>query len=183
MSQTHKQSPPDDARRQDFRKAWSRFATGVTLITTTEPGGGVHAMTANGVTSVSLTPPLILACIGYERNTYGFIRANGRFGISILDAGQGDIARHYALPPERRGRADGHEFVHLNGASVLAGALAAMDCTVVAAHEAGDHTIFVAEVGRFQVRDGRPLIWYAGQYGDLAPRDHPPGAPAPGRVQ
>ena len=40
-----------------FRSAWSNFATGVTVISTTEVDGGVHGMTANSVTSVSLEPP------------------------------------------------------------------------------------------------------------------------------
>ena len=44
-----------------YRDAWSRFATGVTVITMLEPDGSVHGMTASSVTSVSLDPPLVLA--------------------------------------------------------------------------------------------------------------------------
>jgi flavin reductase (DIM6/NTAB) family NADH-FMN oxidoreductase RutF len=156
--------------QKEFRKAWSRFATGVTLITTTEPDGAVHAMTANGVTSVSLSPPLALVSIGHERNTHRLIRANGKFGISILGASQAAAAAYYAQPPERRDAATRFQFQDLGGARVLVGALAAMRCRVVAEHEAGDHTIFVAEAEKLEVRDGKPLLWFAGAFGDFALR-------------
>jgi flavin reductase (DIM6/NTAB) family NADH-FMN oxidoreductase RutF len=127
-------------------------------------------MTANGVTSVSLSPPLALACVGHERNTYTLIRSNKRFGISVLSAGQEAVAAHFALPPEKRNPASQFEFVHLNSVPVLKGALAAMDCRVVAAHEAGDHTIFIAEVERTEVTDGDPLLWFGGEFASLAGR-------------
>lgn len=159
---------PDIPNRNDFRRAWSRFATGVTLITTVEPGGIVHGMTANGVTSVSLSPPLALACVGHERNTHALVRSNGRFGISVLSAGQQAVAAHFALSPEKRDPASRFDFVYLNSVPVLKGALAAMDCRVVASHEAGDHTIFIAEVERTEVSDGDPLLWFAGEFASLA---------------
>jgi flavin reductase (DIM6/NTAB) family NADH-FMN oxidoreductase RutF len=42
-----------------LRKAMGRFATGVTIVTTAQRDL-VHGMTANGVMSVSLDPPLIV---------------------------------------------------------------------------------------------------------------------------
>ena len=59
-----------------FRSAWSNFATGVTVISTTEVDGGVHGMTANSVTSVSLEPPLALITIAHERNSYPLVKQN-----------------------------------------------------------------------------------------------------------
>ncbi|MBT3555648.1 MAG: flavin reductase family protein, partial [Chloroflexi bacterium] len=58
-----------------YRDAWSRFATGVTVITTVEPSGAVHGMTASSVTSVSLDPPLVLAVIGESRQTHALIES------------------------------------------------------------------------------------------------------------
>lgn len=156
-----------ETRQNDFKKAWSRFATGVAVITTVEPGGQVHGMTANGVTSVSLDPPLALASVGHERNTHGLIESTGRFGISILKAGQAHIARHYTLPPSQRPADVRVRFDDLGATPVVAGALAAMACTVVAAHPAGDHTIFVAEVEAHSISEGNPLLWYMGRFGEL----------------
>ena len=49
-----------------FRKAMGTFATGVTIITTPDKEG-VHGMTANAFTSVSLDPPLILVSVNKKR--------------------------------------------------------------------------------------------------------------------
>ncbi len=167
MSSTAPKHPTAEARQNEFRRAWSKFATGVTVITTVEPDGAVHGMTANGVTSVSLSPPMALLCVGHDRNTYRLIKSNGRFGINILSSGQQSVASHYAQPPEKRNPAVMFDFEDLGKTPVLKGALASMDCRVVAAHEAGDHTIFVADVEHITVGEGDPLLWYGGSFGDL----------------
>ena len=46
-----------------LRKAMGRFATGVTVVTTAHRDH-VHGMTANGVMSVSLDPPLVVVSLG-----------------------------------------------------------------------------------------------------------------------
>lgn len=54
-----------------------------------------------------------------------------------------------------------------NGPPVIGGSLAAMSCKVVAAHDAGDHTIFVGEVVEVTQNDGDPLLYYTGKFGQL----------------
>ena len=49
-----------------YRKAMGCFATGVTIITV-DLDGGVHGMTANAFTSVSLDPMLVLVCVDLAR--------------------------------------------------------------------------------------------------------------------
>lgn len=149
----------------EYRRAWSRFATGVTIITTLEPDGTVHGMTANGVTSVSLDPPMALVCVGHNRNTYGLIKSTGRYGMSVLAASQQHVARHFTLPPESRPDNHSIRFIELGNSPVVEGAIAAMDCRVVSAYESGDHTIFVAEVESVRTGDGAPLVWYEGGFG------------------
>ena len=151
-----------------YRDAWSKFATGVTVITTLEPGGAVHGMTASSVASVSLDPPLVLVVIGEERQTHGLIESTGRFGMSILDTGQTDIAKHFAAPPETRGDIDSGHITTLSETPVVAGAIAAMSCRVSAAHKAGDHTVFIGEVESIAVGKGEPLVWFQRQFGGFA---------------
>jgi 4-nitrophenol 2-monooxygenase / 4-nitrocatechol 4-monooxygenase, reductase component len=55
------------------------------------------------------------------------------------------------------------------GAPVLEIALAWVDCRVVSALPAGDHTIFVGEVLGADAREGRPLVYYRGGYGRFEP--------------
>lgn len=153
----------------EYRNAWARFATGVTVITTHEPDGSVHGMTANGVLSVSLDPPLALASIGHNRNSYSLIRASGRFGISILNSGQQDIADHFALPPERRPVPSGVKTHRLGKSTVIAGALAALDCRVIAEHLEGDHTLFIARAEAISYTTAEPLVWLDGKFGRFTP--------------
>ena len=153
---------------ESFRNAWARFGTGVTVITTREPDGGelkVHGMTANGVVSVSLEPPLALASVGHNRNSYPLIKTNRRFGISILTTDQEAIARHYTNPPEDRDPDADMPLLPLGESFVVNEALASMDCRVVAEHEEGDHTLFIAEVEFISLGDGEPMLWYQGGYG------------------
>ncbi len=148
-----------------YRDAWSRFATGVTVITTVEPDGKTHGMTASSVTSVSLDPQLVLVVVGEERQSHGLIESTGRFGISILDAEQTDIATHFATPPEKRGAIDSKHLSKISGTPVITGAIAVMDCKVTAAHKAGDHTVYIGQVEAINVGEGDPLVWFQRQFG------------------
>jgi flavin reductase (DIM6/NTAB) family NADH-FMN oxidoreductase RutF len=52
---------------------------------------------------------------------------------------------------------------------LVAGALAHLECRVVAAHAAGDHTIYVGEIVALSTRAGRPLVYNQGGYRRLHP--------------
>jgi len=151
-----------------FRKAWGKFPTGVSVITTIEPNGDVHGMTANGINSVSLNPLLILACVGHSANTHQLIRKSERFAINILSETQESIGRYYALPVEDRTVVPeaGFNFT-ATGSALLKGSLATMDCHVVNHHEAGDHTIFIGEVDQIEVHEGKPLVFFEGNWRGL----------------
>ncbi len=147
-----------------YRDAWSRFATGVTVITTVEPDGSVHGMTASSVTSVSIDPPLVLAVIGETRQTHTYIGNTGRFGMSILNENQRDIAMHFADPHKNGTQLDASFVGNMSGIPVIAKSIAAMGCRVIAAHKAGDHTVFIGEVESIQLDDGNPLVWFQREF-------------------
>ncbi len=151
-----------------FRQAWGKFPTGVSLMTTIQPDGEVHGMTANGINSVSLEPLLVLACVGHAANSHTLIRQSGRFALSVLNEDQQDIGEYYARPLERR-TGDVHASFSFTerGAALLDGGLAAMDCRMVDQHEAGDHTIFIGEVDEIRIGAGRPLVFFEGKFGGL----------------
>lgn len=149
----------------DFRKAMGVFATGVTVITL-DSEGDVHGMTANAFTSVSLDPKLILVCVNRRARTHAHLHAKKRFGVNILAENQHGISEHYA----RTNRNDttevpGARFDRTkHGTPVLHGALAYLECRLHSAQEAGDHTIFIAEVEEVVVRKGQPLLYFASAY-------------------
>ena len=158
----------DAVSADSVRKAWSCFGTGVTVITTPEPGGKVHGMTANGVVSVSLEPPLALVSIAHSRNSHPLVKTNGRFAISILSTKQERVARHFTRPPEERDVDDVISYVALGESVAIGDALAAMDCQVVTEYVEGDHTLFVARVEHVKLGEGEPMLWYQGRFGKFA---------------
>ena len=68
------------------------FATGVTVITSVGADGAPVGTTANAVTSLSLDPPLILACFDLGSLTLRAIRGHGAFVVNVLAAAQRQLS-------------------------------------------------------------------------------------------
>lgn len=146
-----------------LRKAMGRFATGVTVVTTAQRDQ-VHGMTANGVMSVSLDPPLIVVSLG-DCKMDELLPRTRRYGISVLRADQEQLARHFSgRPVEEVAPA----FSWFRELPFIQGALAHVGCRVEAIHEAGDHRLWIGRVEYMEDEDGDPLLFYAGRFGHLA---------------
>ncbi len=143
------------------------FATGVTIITV-DLDGEVHGMTANAFTSVSLDPMLVLVCVDASTRTHAHLHAKKRFGINVLCENQRAISEYYARPDRTHEHAEieaGARFDRTKqGTPMLHGSLAYLECRLRSAEDAGDHTIFIAEVEDVVVRDGQPLLFFRGKY-------------------
>ena len=153
--------------REQFRQAMGSFATGVTVITVAEAGSEVHGMTANAFASVSLDPLLVLVCVDHRARTHAHLREKKRFGINVLAADQRLISEFYAGSTEKHQQAEaaGAAFDRtIHGTPVLRGALAFLECRLQHAEEAGDHTVFIAEVEDVKIREGTPLLYFHGRY-------------------
>jgi flavin reductase (DIM6/NTAB) family NADH-FMN oxidoreductase RutF len=151
-----------------FRAALGRFATGVTVITVPTTDGGVHGMTASAFCSVSLRPPLVLVCVDHLAETYLHLRERCCFGVSVLKQEQEALSEFFADPERNPDAAYRLGIIYKkmeSGMPVLADALAQIDCTVVEAYPAGDHSIFVGQVNEIAVQDGNPLLYFRGRYG------------------
>jgi flavin reductase (DIM6/NTAB) family NADH-FMN oxidoreductase RutF len=93
--------------------------------------------------------------------------AHPRFGVSILSSRQEEYSRRFAADDDVS-RFDGIAYTRGDsGAVLLDDALAHMECSITAHYDAGDHTIFVADVEHASPRDGRPLLYYRGGYAQL----------------
>jgi flavin reductase (DIM6/NTAB) family NADH-FMN oxidoreductase RutF len=147
---------------RDLRQVMGRFATGVTVVTTTDRDV-IHGMTANAFLSVSLHPPLVLVSLGRCRMSEMLPRA-GRYGVSVLAHDQEHFAAHFAA---QRASPVEPSFVWHDGLPLLDGALAQIACRVVDVHPAGDHVLWIGEVEHLHHRDGEPLLFYTGRFGTL----------------
>ena len=154
-----------------FKEAWGKFPTGVSVITTVQKNGEVHGMAANGITAVSLDPPLVLACIGHQRNSYEIIQKTKRFCINILNEFQQNLAEYYARPlKQRTGSINPTFWFTSNGAAMIENSLASMDCTVINEYVSGDHSIFIGSVDEIKIGKGHPLLYHNGEFTKL-PKD------------
>ena len=79
-----------------FRDALAAYPTGVTVVTAIGGEGRLSGATANAVTSLSLDPPMMLACLDLGSRTLAAVRESGRFGVNALAAGQQELARRFA---------------------------------------------------------------------------------------
>ena len=149
-----------------FRAALGRFASGVTIVTTRDDEDRDHGMTVSAFCSASLEPPLVLACIGHDASMHPVMLRADRFGVSILAAGQEQLARRFA--DQRSDRFDGIGYSRGQlGVALVDDALAHLECRIVDRREAGDHTIVVGQVESATCHQGRPLIYYRGGYTQL----------------
>jgi flavin reductase (DIM6/NTAB) family NADH-FMN oxidoreductase RutF len=146
-----------------FRSVMGHFATGVTVVTAATPDGPV-GMTANAVCSLSLEPLLLLVAFDNESRTLPAVRATGRFGVNILAAGQGELARMFASKTDEREKFSGVAHTVHDGIPVLEGALAWVGCRLERLIEAGDHTIGIGAVESAEAGAGEPLLWFRGDY-------------------
>jgi flavin reductase (DIM6/NTAB) family NADH-FMN oxidoreductase RutF len=130
-----------------LRAVMRHWPTGVAILTSRH-GPQAHGMTVSSFTSISLEPPLILACVEHGVRTHGLIEQSGVFAISFLRDGQAWISDRFAgRETDKQDRFEGlNTYTAVTGAPILADNLGHLDCVVTAAHPAGDHTIFVAEV-------------------------------------
>jgi flavin reductase (DIM6/NTAB) family NADH-FMN oxidoreductase RutF len=161
---------PDDGTQ--LRRCFGMFATGVTVVT----AGRVtpRGMTANSFTSVSLDPPLVLVCVKRAAAMHDAVLAGGAFGVSVLGAGQEPVARYFANHSRPRGA---REFDVIDwtagehtGVPMLSGAIAWLECRLTAAHDGGDHTIFLGSVlASSRAADSAPpLLFFCGDFHQLS---------------
>jgi flavin reductase (DIM6/NTAB) family NADH-FMN oxidoreductase RutF len=147
-----------------------QWATGVTIVTSTYQGVN-HGMTVSSFTSVSLEPPLVLVCLEHMARTHDLVQRSGIFGVTILAGHQEEISNRFAgRETENLDRFENlPTFTLATGAPFLQEGLATFDCRVVAAYEAGTHTIFIGDVVASQVGIGdlQPLVYYNRSYYQL----------------
>lgn len=146
-----------------FRAALGRFACGITVVTARADDGSDHGMTVSAFSSVSLSPPLVLVCIGHDASMAALLASTDGIGISILGESQEALSRRFAEPETDRFEGVGFERGE-SGVALLADAIVHLECSIRERHPAGDHTILVCEVMRAEIHPERPLLYYRGGY-------------------
>jgi flavin reductase (DIM6/NTAB) family NADH-FMN oxidoreductase RutF len=151
---------------EEFRTALGAYATGVTVVTAIGPNGPSGA-TANAVTSLSLDPPMMLACLDRGSRTLNSVRAQGRFGVNALAAGQEELARRFAGKGAETEKWESVEWAESDELPRLQGVLMWVACELHEEIDGGDHLILTGNVLAAESREGHPLLFHRGDYRDL----------------
>jgi flavin reductase (DIM6/NTAB) family NADH-FMN oxidoreductase RutF len=150
-----------------FRAVLGRFASGVTVVTTTDAHGQSHGMTVSAFCSLSLSPPLVLVCIDQTASMHDMLQVGSPFAVNILSAGQEALSRRFSTgDPPNRFEGIGYERGR-TGVPILDDVLAWIECRVRARYAEGDHSVVVGEVETADAHHERPLLYYRGGYATL----------------
>jgi flavin reductase ActVB len=168
----------DANMRDGLREAMTRLTGGVVVLTTWI-SGRPWGLTVSSCCSLSMDPPLLLACLGNQSATTKAVLEQGCFGVNVIGADQIEMARRGAVPGVPKFiddlvRAESHM-----GSPVIKGSLASIHCELYNALVVGDHTIAIGRVGDVelgQLRD--PLLYFHRTFRSLrAAVDLPEAAP------
>jgi flavin reductase (DIM6/NTAB) family NADH-FMN oxidoreductase RutF len=154
----------------ELREAMARMPTAVTIVSALGSRGPAGA-TANAVASLSLSPPLVLACLDRGSRTLTVIRETGAFAVNVLSVTQAELARAFASKAPHTEK--WHEVDHdeCRGSPVLADAVTWAACRLRGLHDGGDHEIAVGQVLALGGAGGEPLIFIGGSYRGLGGQD------------
>jgi 3-hydroxy-9,10-secoandrosta-1,3,5(10)-triene-9,17-dione monooxygenase reductase component len=137
--------------------------TGVTVVTAIGPEGP-SGLTANAVSSLSLDPPLMLACLDRGSRTLRAVEQAGRFGVNVLAADQAEVARAFATKVEMHEKWEGIAWSERGGIPALDGIVVWVACELRNVLEGGDHVILTGAALDVAAGDGDPLVFYRGSY-------------------
>lgn len=158
-------SPPQTCDQGTFRACMGRFTTGVAVATTMAAEKPI-GVTVNSLTSVSLSPMMVLFCLDQSARSLPAFIESGFFALSILATDQQHISTRFAT--------GGTQWTDIpvthwqTGAPILSGALAALDCRLTAVHAGGDHKILLGTVEECGLlNDHSALLYRSGQYAEL----------------
>jgi len=140
--------------------------TGVTVVTATGADGPAGA-TANAVSSLSIEPMLMLACLDRGSRTLLAVQAANRFGVSVLHTGQEQIARSFATKAPVADKWEGVAWRERDGIPAIDDALVFVACELRDVIGGGDHVIVTGEVTGLESGEGDPLVFHGGEYRPL----------------
>jgi flavin reductase (DIM6/NTAB) family NADH-FMN oxidoreductase RutF len=152
-----------------FRQAAGRFASGVTVVTTSA-SEGAYGVTVSSFASLSLNPLLVTVSISRSSQLVEHVRTVQAFAVSVLASDQQHVASYFATSgrrPEPAGFSTVSTIVQQTGAPIIESCLSWFDCTLEDILPGGDHEILVGRVAAAGGRTGEPLVYWAGEYRGL----------------
>ena len=145
------------------------FPTGIAIITAIDEGGTPRGLTTNAVTSVSLTPPLLLVCVDLNSRTLPAIRSSSAFVVNFMATDSENVCRLFASKADDKFTDLDYELSSRSLPVLHAHTLAWAECSIERELELGDHVVFVGLVEDGATTTERmPLAYFDRAYDRLA---------------
>lgn len=151
-----------------FKRVMGSFATGICVVTTRN-GEDFTGLTVNTLTSVSLDPQIVLISITRESIPSRALSTAGRFAVSILSVEQEAISNIFATAPMDERFSKVELELTESGLPIVKDCMAHLEANIIDTVDAGDHTLFLAEVTDMNMyhEEANPLLYFQGKYGSL----------------
>jgi flavin reductase (DIM6/NTAB) family NADH-FMN oxidoreductase RutF len=168
---SHAADRPSPVTANELKSAMRNLSGGVSIITA-GVGDERTGATVTSATALSVDPPTMIVNINRTSSTWPVIERYRHFCVNILASEQQHVAERFAGFGGLKGSAryDGaHWRTLVSGASVLHGALAAIDCEVEEVIERHSHAIILGRVLAITSAAGEPVLYHGGRYGSFQP--------------
>lgn len=156
---------------QAFKNVMSRWATGISIITTHHEGVW-HGFTANSFASVSIDPLLIAFSVGQNLSARPYIEQSGVIAVNILKKHQVEWGKIFAgmIPEKNVDRFAGIDCAVSDlGCPILPDTMGWLSCRVQKWINVGASDLILAEVVTADWSDGEPLLYFHRQWGEFTP--------------
>jgi flavin reductase ActVB len=155
---------PASVDAEAFKAAMRVLAAGVVMVTARRDDE-LYGLTVSACCSISASPPQVLISLAETASCLPAVLDTGRFGLSILRAGQKSLAELGAVPG---GPKEVRAFSDEAGGRVtaIAGALAHLDCSVAQVFRVSDHVVIIGDVEHAvsvpveELEDPGPLLYF-----------------------
>jgi len=156
---------PEESLSSELKKFMRLIPQPVTIITTIH-NSKLVGITMSSFTSISMTPPVVLASLSKTAPSYTALMSKGKFVVNLLNKGQDFLGERFAgmhkIP-------DKFHDVKVNynerGLPVLADSAANIDCDISKSIDAGDHTVILATPVSINIKKkSEPLVYYNQQF-------------------
>lgn len=154
-----------------FKQSMRRLAGGVCILASARDGER-HGLTMTAVCSLTLDPPMLIACVNRDAGAYETMRSTRRVSVNLLGSDQIELAELFSSSTIKgTERFERTEWVEMaSGVPALAGALAVLDCQIVEEKAVGQHSVLFCEVKAARLEDEKgPLVHFDRQFCGLLP--------------
>jgi flavin reductase (DIM6/NTAB) family NADH-FMN oxidoreductase RutF len=152
----------------DFRTSMRRLAATVSIITCEQDGNPV-GITVTSVSSLSMDPPSLLACINRGASLHPALRCEADICVNLLSNSQVEICEAFSGRFKPQDRFLMGDWGFDGSAPYLRGAQANIFCRIDNLVDYASHTIVLARVLHVYVeRHVQPLVYLDGRYPALA---------------